>query len=639
MIKYLITFLLCGISLSLIAQKSSFDFHFEQYMALKNDHGPNDSIAREHLNRSFDLVDSSILDIRFGDIYFEKGKDVYQFGENEKALNLFFKAMRQFGALADSCKYKKALYNIGAVLSTLGDSHSALKYYQDYAGIKACPLDSNSISLYHYNLALLFQDLELHHDAKGQFQFVIDLDNHSERGNFFSLASQLAMSAYNYLDGNVQEAIARHKTILYDSVISFFESDLYFYGYSQLGEYHLEISEFDSAKKYYQMAAKISDSLQYREFVLDNLLHCADLALKQNRLDDALMYSDSALRSAQAFNYSWGEIDALTRLNKIYVRKGDWKSAYEHNILLTNIKDSLLVEKTKFDYLVGEIEDTHQTNLLLDRRFKSAKIQVAERTKALLVFGLLLAIMGVLLAIVIGQRKKLGVLNHTLTERNTQKDKIIATLSHDVRIPLVGLEGLIELLKMDIVSEEEKGKALQSLEVSLANLKLNVDALLSWSLSQLKGGEPKMEHISVTEMFNQARSFMETKLISKQIDLTTEITPPDLHLFADKGHIQVVIRNLFSNSIRFSKPRGKIIFSAKADDQSVYITVRDFGAGIATEDFNYILGDKVYTKSRDNDGSGMGLRLVKEYVLLNKGVISFESKLNKGTTFKMVFPR
>ena len=620
------------------AQTKSFEHHYDQFQSLKNSDDPIDSLVRYHLNQAFLLIDSNTNDVRFGDVYYEMGKDAYQYSEHKLALNYFFQASEQFEFASDTCKYKNAIYNVGATLSTTGDNYAALKYYQEYANIPSCPLDDDELLLYHYNLALLFETMEQFDDASEHYQFIVDNNNQTDKGNYFSISSQIALSSYQFRKGDTLGAIQSHKRILKDPSISFYSFDIYHYGYKNLGTYYLSLNEFDSANIYFSRARAISDSMDFADYKFNDLLNYTDLYIQRKQYDLARMYGDSALFSARKTGYAGGELDALERLMKLYRRMGDWHSAFRCKSRHTNLKDSLQIEETKFSYLVSEIENKHRSNLKLDRNVKRANQKLKERNRTLLVFGFLVVTLVVLLFVAIRQRKRVRILNARLTELNKHKDKIIATLSHDVRTPLVGLEGIIELLKMDIVSKEEREKALESLDTSLANLKINVDALLSWSLSQLKNRDPKMSQLMVTEVFEEAISFVEVKARLKSISWVSKVDPTDLRLHVDKGHIQVILRNLLSNAVRFSHNNSNITLSGSADNTHVIIKVIDVGKGIPKDKFHLILGDEIYTESSDNEGFGLGLRLVKEYVNLNKGSISFESEIEKGTTFTIRFP-
>ena len=108
----------------------------------------------------------------------------------------------------------------------------------------------------------------------------------------------------------------------------------------------------------------------------------------------------------------------------------------------------------------------------------------------------------------------------------------------------------------------------------------------------------------------------------------------------DSDKIERIILNLLSNAIKFSKPYGEIRINLIFKDY-LYISVEDDGIGIAKEDLNRIF-DK-FTQldtsfSRKNEGSGIGLSIVKSFVLLHNGKISVKSELNKGTSFLIKLP-
>jgi len=127
---------------------------------------------------------------------------------------------------------------------------------------------------------------------------------------------------------------------------------------------------------------------------------------------------------------------------------------------------------------------------------------------------------------------------------------------------------------------------------------------------------------------------------SKNLNLIFDTNKEDVILKVDSDKLERIILNLLSNAIKFSKPNGEIRVTLNFED-CLYISVTDNGIGIAKENLNKIF-DK-FTQldtsfSRKNEGSGIGLSIVKSFVLLHNGKISVKSELNKGTSFLIELP-
>ena len=113
-------------------------------------------------------------------------------------------------------------------------------------------------------------------------------------------------------------------------------------------------------------------------------------------------------------------------------------------------------------------------------------------------------------------------------------------------------------------------------------------------------------------------------------------------MFADPMMIETILRNLINNAIKFTPENGLIQISATQTGDVVEICIRDNGIGISESECNNLfrIDSKVKRKGTSNeDGSGLGLILCKEFIELNKGRIWAESKIGKGSIFYFTIPR
>jgi signal transduction histidine kinase len=114
-----------------------------------------------------------------------------------------------------------------------------------------------------------------------------------------------------------------------------------------------------------------------------------------------------------------------------------------------------------------------------------------------------------------------------------------------------------------------------------------------------------------------------------------------IYVSADKNMLSTIVRNLVSNSIKFTKPGGKITVASKLVDDYVEISISDTGVGMRKEDLEKLfkLDKTISTKGTANEeGTGLGLLLCKEMINQHGGKIWVESELGKGTTFIFTLP-
>lgn len=219
---------------------------------------------------------------------------------------------------------------------------------------------------------------------------------------------------------------------------------------------------------------------------------------------------------------------------------------------------------------------------------------------------------------------------------NDTKDKFFSIISHDLKNPLGSFKQVASILYDDYYtfSDEDRLEFLEALKDSSSNVYNLLENLLEWSRSQR--GLIKFEAIE-TNLY---------ELVKKSIDLATQTAenknikinnyiPIDLTYKVDLNLINTVIRNLISNSIKFSLS-GSSIDIGYLPKENLTLYVRDYGVGMDDEKIkNLFRIDKSSSTlgTAREKGTGIGLILCKEFVEAHNGILRVESKVNEGTTF------
>lgn len=223
---------------------------------------------------------------------------------------------------------------------------------------------------------------------------------------------------------------------------------------------------------------------------------------------------------------------------------------------------------------------------------------------------------------------------------NQIKDKLFSIISHDLRGPIVSLKGIVSLFNQSALTADELKTLSKDLEKDLHNTSYLMDNLLAWSKSQLDGLELKKSKLSVTDAFEKLLSLYQNQIEAKALSINNDIKE-DAEVFGDSEMIQIALRNLFSNAIKFTPHGGKINISAHNEQKVGEIRISDNGVGIDAKKLNNLFQlDKMNLIGTSSaSGAGIGLLLVKEFIDLNKGTIHCESSLGVGTSFKVRLPR
>lgn len=238
------------------------------------------------------------------------------------------------------------------------------------------------------------------------------------------------------------------------------------------------------------------------------------------------------------------------------------------------------------------------------------------------------------------QNSKLSVVAGELSEANKTKDKLFSIISHDLRSPLANLQGILKLMHSGDVSEAEFRTLLAELSNQAVLTNELLENLLSWSRSNMKGAVLKPEVFSISEMAESIIQLQRSNAHAKRITISNNLKAEHL-VNADREMIALILRNLISNAIKFSKEDGLVELSSKSENGVVIINVRDSGQGIPEDKIALLFTDINYTTpgTTGEKGTGLGLILCKEFVEANGGKISVESKANEGSVFSFTLMR
>ncbi|HOJ17985.1 MAG TPA: PAS domain-containing sensor histidine kinase [Ignavibacteriaceae bacterium] len=233
-------------------------------------------------------------------------------------------------------------------------------------------------------------------------------------------------------------------------------------------------------------------------------------------------------------------------------------------------------------------------------------------------------------------------MNEELKNLNRTKDKFFSIIAHDLKSPFAGLLMLFDmLLDQDInVPEADKLKMLGRLRDSSKAVFTLIQNLLEWSLLNMNSVKINPEKINIKSIAAEMISLLTPVAENKNIGLVNEIGD-DFYGYIDLNSIKTVVRNLISNSLKFTPRGGSITLRAKKQDNEIIISIIDTGVGMTQEQMEkaFIAGGNRSTKGTDNEkGTGLGLVLCHELMVKNNAKISVESKLSKGTTFTLILP-
>ena len=215
------------------------------------------------------------------------------------------------------------------------------------------------------------------------------------------------------------------------------------------------------------------------------------------------------------------------------------------------------------------------------------------------------------------------------------REGFLRTVSHELRTPLTSVIGFIELVKSGINISDEQREFLNTALNEASNLKKLIDDLLD--LSQIKAGKMKMqlEEVNVKELIDNVVTTLKPLAKGKKLKLTSSFKNTKTTVFADPAKLRRVFINLISNAIKFTQ-EGHVKVSCSEEGSHCAFAIEDTGIGLREEEKDVIF-EKFrqidYSSTREYEGIGLGLSIVRQLVEMHNGDITVESEYTKGSTF------
>lgn len=222
---------------------------------------------------------------------------------------------------------------------------------------------------------------------------------------------------------------------------------------------------------------------------------------------------------------------------------------------------------------------------------------------------------------------------------NEKKLNFFTNISHELRTPLTLIVNPIK----DILNNKESGQEKNDLNVVYRNSKRLlslVDQLLLFRKTESENDTLNVVKINLYKFAKEIFLCFGYLAKNQQIDYVFECDNEELNIYGDKDKLEIVLFNLLSNALKFTPAGGFVKLKISSTDNDVKVEVSDSGMGIS-EDIGEKLFDKFYkvmTKESLKMGFGIGLYLVKNFVELHNGKISFNSVKGAGTTFSISLP-
>ena len=223
---------------------------------------------------------------------------------------------------------------------------------------------------------------------------------------------------------------------------------------------------------------------------------------------------------------------------------------------------------------------------------------------------------------------------------NSTKNKFFTIIGNDLKKPFSTVIKMTDTLlsKFNQFNEKQTIDYIEQINRYSKNAYNLLENLLQWSRSQTGSLKINFTRANLKAIVDNIIELYSVDAKQKTITLTSNVDS-ELHGYIDIETITTVIRNLVSNSLKYTNKNGIINIKTVEIDDMIQVEISDTGIGISKENQKNIFNINKETNNDNTEISGLGMVLIKEFILKNGGKIWVESELNKGTTFKFTLPK
>lgn len=420
-----------------------------------------------------------------------------------------------------------------------------------------------------------------------------------------------------------------------------------------LGDIYMEEGATDRAIDYFLASVKAAREVK-SNFIIETALYRLGKAYQQKKQwKVSVAYFEEAVKVAEELGAKGEQSTIYKLLSQSYSELGDFKNAFRTQSAHVALNDTLFEERSRARFaqmqVAFETEKKQAEINLLKKEDEIQKEKISDQRKytflLLIVIGLVMA-----LWLVSWRRnqfkqvvnKQLRLQKQALEQASYQKDKIFSILSHDLRLPIASLSGVLQLVEKQNVSDEAFAKIRHALGKQIGSLNTTLDNLLLWSRNQMGGvADVRPTEALISEIVENNRYLLIGAASQKKIAIDNEV-PPHASVYADVHHLDIVMRNLLLNALKFTDEGGEIKITYTENTDTATIAVTDTGVGMTAEQLDKLF--KINTHfttagTRNEKGAGLGLLLCKEFVEANHGTLTVSSEPGNGSVFSVTLPK
>lgn len=424
------------------------------------------------------------------------------------------------------------------------------------------------------------------------------------------------------------------------------------FAYRNAGDLSLEKKQIDSAKYYFRLSEQFAVKANSIQLQLTALYRVGRLLNEEKNYAASIPYLEKALQLGINMGAKSETALIYQLLATAYEGEGQYQKAFTVQKQASILNDSLYQQKsrTKLAEMQAKFEAEKKESEINQLKKEKAQQLDNNQKKTILNISLIGTVFVVIIMLIVIARKNkyksatnlvLESQKQTLEETILLKDKIFSIVSHDLRSPIASLNSVLPMLDPSSMDHDTYAQLKNDLTKQVQNLNYVLDNLLIWSRSQMKGiVSVNKQSLNLNKQASYSVELLTGLAQQKQIEVTNLIVP-SLHLVADSQHVDIIIRNILLNAVKFTSEKGQISLYSEQTNEAISLHIQDSGVGMNPDQINRLFQLKTHFTTpgtQKEKGTGLGLLICAEYAAANQWQIQVNSQIGKGSIFSIIFP-
>lgn len=509
-------------------------------------------------------------------------------------------------------------------------------------------------------LQFLFQGMDLY-DSDTDHEAFIDFYNNI--GTVYTESKQYDLAITYY-----EKLMALASTLGMEDEYGFYHANIG-QTYLKMGDTQKGMAHLEEARVHFIKHNKIDEELQLNTLLASNYILAGDLEraekLLQGNLEEAAekklwaVYVETTI-SLFEFYVARGEVQTAfeligqgldkihitqtarlqmkiyDRLSDYYRQTGDFENAFAYMKRHQRMQDSIQ-DAMRTDFM-QELTVRYETDRKNDRIAQLQLLHESEQfNKRLYLSGLLLAI-GILVCIFLLLRR-ISIQKRALEEANRTKDKFFSIIAHDLRSPMIALQGMGDLMNYYIEKNELYKLAELGNKTGQALGRINhlLDNLLNWAVSNSGQLAFRPVEKEIAELLEDVSAVHRTAAEAKEIQWETDVQPA--RIFVDLNMAFSILHNVLSNAVKHAPRESSIRITGRIEKSFYKLGIEDEGGGMPQEVLERLArpGESLVAQEAGKGSFGLGLRLVRSFVERHMGRLQIQN-IGSGTLVEISLP-